>query len=134
MSKSVITRLFVGAFIAVIVGTIVAIAAVLSAVAAGTITVGTDTVQVSGGPLTGTLVWLVVAGLAIAAGTVAALASWIGALLNTSQLDDKTWFVLLLVLGIFSFGWIAMIAYVLAGPDGTVRRSPAEAARPVATH
>ena len=34
---------------------------------------------------------------------------------------DKTWFVLLLVLGILSFGLVAMIAYVIAGPDGTRR-------------
>ncbi|MGZ6256323.1 MAG: hypothetical protein ACXWMB_04840 [Candidatus Limnocylindria bacterium] len=39
-------------------------------------------------------------------------------LLNTAELADKTWFVILLVLGIFSFGLIAMIAYVIAGPDG----------------
>ena len=37
------------------------------------------------------------------------------------QLEDKTWFVLLLVLGLFSFGFVAMIAYVVAGPDGTAQ-------------
>jgi hypothetical protein len=65
------------------------------------------------------LVWLVIASLVIAAGAIAALVSWVGALLNTVQLDDKTWFVLLLVLGLFSFGWVAMIAYVFWGPDST---------------
>ena len=34
------------------------------------------------------------------------------------------WFVLLLVLGLFSFGLVAMIAYVIAGPDGTRRAVP----------
>jgi hypothetical protein len=29
--------------------------------------------------------------------------------------------VSLLVLGLFSFGLLAMVAYVLAGPDGTAR-------------
>jgi hypothetical protein len=53
--------------------------------------------------------------------------AWIGALLNTAQLDDKTWFVVLLLLGLFSFGLLAMIAYVIAGPDGAVRRVTAEA-------
>jgi hypothetical protein len=44
-------------------------------------------------------------------------------LLNTAELTDKTWFIILLVLGLFSFGLVAMIAYVIAGPDG--HRSPA---------
>jgi hypothetical protein len=60
-----------------------------------------------------------VAALAMIAGFVGGLVSWIGALLNTSQLEDKTWFVLLLVLGLFSFGLVAMIAYVIGGPDGS---------------
>ena len=47
-----------------------------------------------------------------------------GALLNTSQLDSKTWFLVLLLLGIFNFGLFAMIAYVLAGPDGTSAVAP----------
>ena len=61
----------------------------------------------------------IVAALAVIAGLIGGLVSWIGALLNTSQLEDKTWFVLLLVLGVLSFGLVAMIAYVIAGPDGT---------------
>ena len=51
---------------------------------------------------------------------VRSLIAWIGALLNTARIADKVWFVLLLVLGLFSFGFIAMIAYVIAGPDGTL--------------
>jgi hypothetical protein len=47
--------------------------------------------------------------------------SWIGALVNTAQLVDKTWFIVILVLGLFSFGLVAMIAYVIAGPDGTAQ-------------
>ncbi len=43
----------------------------------------------------------------------------LGALLNTSQLERKTWFLVLLILGIFNFGILGMIAYVIAGPDGT---------------
>jgi hypothetical protein len=33
------------------------------------------------------------------------------------------WFVVLLVLGLVIAGWVAMIAYVLAGPDGTAQDS-----------
>ena len=53
-----------------------------------------------------------------AAGGIAAVTSWIGALVATSRLEDKTWFVLLLVLGLVSLGLPAMIAYAIAGPDG----------------
>ena len=55
--------------------------------------------------------------------------AWIGAVLNTWQLESKAWFVALVLTGIFNFGFIAMIAYVIAGPDGkaaaTARLSPA---------
>ena len=51
--------------------------------------------------------------------TIAGVMSWIGALFDTARLDDKTWFVVLLVLGIWSFGFVAMVAYVVAGPDNT---------------
>jgi len=51
-------------------------------------------------------------------GLIAGLVAWIGALLNTWQLESKTWFVVLLLLGIFNFGFFAMIAYLVAGPDG----------------
>jgi hypothetical protein len=120
MSKGTITRLFVGAILAVAVGLVVALATVVAALAGGVVTIGgPNVVTVDGGAFAGTLAWLVIASIVIACGAIAALASWIGALSNTVRLDDKTWFVLLLVLGLFSFGWVAMVAYVIAGPDGT---------------
>jgi hypothetical protein len=57
--------------------------------------------------------------LAILGGTIAAVVSWIGALLNTWQLEDKMWIASLLALGLLGFGVIAVIAYIVAGPDGT---------------
>jgi hypothetical protein len=45
--------------------------------------------------------------------------SWIGALLNTWQLEDKTWFASLVGLTLFGLAVPAMVAYVIAGPDGT---------------
>ena len=56
--------------------------------------------------------------LAITGGLIAGLVSWIGALLNTWQLDSKAWFIGLLLLGIFNLGFFAMLAYVIGGPDG----------------
>lgn len=120
MSKANVTRLFLGAILAVVGGLIVALAAAIAALAAGAVTIGGPTVvTVKGTAIAGNLGWLIIGGVAIAAGGLAAIASWIGALLNTVQLDDKTWFVALLVLGLVSLGWIAMAAYILAGPDST---------------
>jgi hypothetical protein len=84
-------------------------------------------------------VGVMVVGFALAAmGGVAQLAAWIGALLNTHQLEDKAWFIVLLAGGLLglSFGLVgfaAMVAYVVAGPDAmAVERSPAQtpASRP----
>jgi hypothetical protein len=44
--------------------------------------------------------------------------AWIGAVLNTAHLPDKTWLVVLLVVGLLGFVFIATTAYVIAGPDG----------------
>ena len=59
--------------------------------------------------------------LAVVGGALAQFVAWIGAVLNTSRLEDKTWFIVLLVLGLMSFGFIAMLVYLVAGPDGTRR-------------
>ncbi|HEX3264350.1 MAG TPA: hypothetical protein VHR16_01670 [Candidatus Limnocylindrales bacterium] len=120
MSKATVTTLFIAAALATVVGIVVAIVAILGALAGGAVVLGgPNVVTVNGAAFAGTLAWLIVAGLAMAAGTVAAVASWVGALLNTVQLEDKTWFILLLVLGIVSLGWVAMVAYLVAGPDAT---------------
>jgi hypothetical protein len=122
MSKATITRIFIGAVLALVVGLIVATVTVVAAILDGVVTIGgPNVVTVDGGGFAGSLPWLVIAMLFSAGGSVAAVASWIAALFNTVRLDDKTWFAALLVLGLFSFGWVAMIAYVVAGPDGTTR-------------
>lgn len=121
ISKTWVTRLFIGALVAVVAGSVAWLVAVVLAVAGGTVAVGgPQIVTVNGAAFAGTLAWLALASLVIGAGTVAAVASWIGALLNTAQLEDRTWFVALLVLGLFSFGWLAMIAYLVAGPNGHI--------------
>ena len=72
----------------------------------------------------------VVGALAFSGGLIGGLISWIGALLNTAQLESKTWFLGLLLLGIFNFGFFAMIAYLIAGPDGTASATPQRAQVP----
>jgi hypothetical protein len=120
MSKSAITRLFAAAVIALVIGVLIALVTVVGALAGGVVTLGGPAVvTVEGGAIPGTVGWLMIASLAMAGGALAAIVSWMGALMNTIQLEDKTWFLVLLVLGLASFGWIAMAAYVLAGPDAT---------------
>jgi len=122
MSKTSVTRLFVGAIVAVVVGAIVAIATVVAALWNGVVAVGgPDVVTIDGEALAGSLVWLALAVAPIVGGFTAAVVSWVGALSNTARLEDKTWFVILLALGLVSLGWVAMVAYIIAGPDGTSR-------------
>lgn len=119
MSKSTIARLFVGGVIAVSAGAILAIAAVLFALANDVfVIIGSDIVDVRVSGLAWSLLGLgIVGGVTILGGLAAGLVSWIGALLNTWQLESRTWFAVLLLLGIFNLGFVAMIAYLIAGPD-----------------
>jgi hypothetical protein len=123
MSKTTVTQVFVGAIVAVVVGAALGVATAVAALTGGVVAIGgPNVVTVDGPAFAGTIGWLVVASLVVAGGAVAALASWIGALVITARLDDKTWFVVLLVLGLLSLGWVAMVAYVIAGPDDTMNR------------
>src|SRR4051794_4149527 len=120
ISKPLVTRLFVGALLTLLVGVLIAVAAVLFALADGVISIGGPSgVTIRTDALAGMVTWLFLAAIVILAGSIAAIASWIAALLNTFRLADKRWFIVLLVLGSASFGWLAMIAYVFAGPDST---------------
>lgn len=121
MSKKNVTRLFVGALVAVGAGVVLGLVALWAALASDAIEFGGgDVIDVNGASGAWTaLALLVVGSLAILGGSIAAVAAWIGALLNTWQLDDKTWFASLLALGLLGLGVVAMIAYVAAGPDGT---------------
>ncbi|HEX9056843.1 MAG TPA: hypothetical protein VF818_04860 [Ktedonobacterales bacterium] len=75
-----------------------------------------------------TMVSLMIVGFSIAAiGGVVQLVAWIGALVNTYQIPDRTWFVVLLAGGLLGFafgliGFAAMVAYLIAGPDGMSAR------------
>jgi len=131
MSKATVTKLFIGGLIAFGAGAVVAIFAIALAVANNVFVMdGNDIAAIQGGNLAWLLIGLAVLGvLAAAGGVITGFVAWIGAVLNTWQLDNKGWFVGLVLLGIFNFGFIAMIAYVIAGPDGkaaaTARLSPA---------
>jgi hypothetical protein len=132
MSKATVTRLFIGSLIAFGTGAIVAIAAVLIALASDVILMaGGDIVGIRGSAAAWILIGLGIVGtVAMMGGLISGLVAWIGALLNTWQLESKTWFAVLLLTGIFNFGFIAMIAYVIAGPDGTMTATQVRAPAP----
>ena len=120
VSKATVTKLFIGAGLAIIAGAILAIASVSIAIANNVFVMnGADVVglQCDRGRVAHAPVGAVGA-LAIAGGIIAGLVAWIGALLNTWQLQSKAWFVGLLLLGIFNFGFFAMVAFLVAAPDG----------------
>jgi hypothetical protein len=125
MSKDTVVRIFYGSMVALVAGVIFGFLAVWGAFASGAFVMdGPDVVGID----THGMAWLLVlvagtACLVIVGGAIGGMVAWIGALLNTAQLADKTWFVLLLILGLLSFGLVGMIAYVIAGPDGTRRPS-----------
>jgi hypothetical protein len=123
MSKKNVTRLFVAAMVAAGAGLVLGIAALWVALASDAIGIGGRYgIDVNGGTGAWTALGLVIVGSLILLGaTVAAVLSWIAALLNTWQLDEKTWFGSLLILGLVGCGVVAMIAYVVAGPDSTTR-------------
>jgi hypothetical protein len=132
MSKHTINQLFVGSVTAVVAGLVVGFVAIWAAYAGGAFEMtGPDVTGLHMTPFAFGMAGIVAAAvIAIIVGGVVGLVSWIAALLNTAMLPDKTWFVLLLVLGLWNLGLVAMIAYVLAGPDGMAQqvRRPAPAA------
>jgi hypothetical protein len=120
MSKATVTRLFIGGGLAVVAGAIVFIAVVAIAIANNVFVMnGPDIIGLRGSALAWSLLPVGFVGvLAVLGGLVAGLVAWIGALLNTWQLESKAWFTGLLLLGMFNFGFFAMVAFVVAAPDG----------------
>jgi hypothetical protein len=132
MTKATVTKIFLGGVLAAIAGAIVGILAVGIGYANDVFVMnGQEVVGLRTSALTWSLLGVgIVGALAMAAGAIAGLVSWIGALLNVSQLESKTWFVVLILLGIFNFGIFGMIAYVIFGPDGTAATAPRRARAP----
>jgi hypothetical protein len=83
-----------------------------------------------------TTITVMVTGFALAtAGAVTQFVAWIGAVVNTYQLEDKLWFWVLLAGGLLGLAWgvipfATMVAYLIAGPDGSVAPLPQRADAP----
>lgn len=90
---------------------------------------GYDFVPRADGYFWTTVAFIAVGCLIALAGIVAQLVAWVGAVVNTSALRDKTWFYVLLIGGLIglAFGltqFAVMLAYIIAGPDGTTNQEP----------
>lgn len=137
MTKHTVTRVFVGSLLALFGGLILMFAAMIAAYANGALIMdGPDVTGIQSTFFAGAMLALTIIGfLAMVGGSIGQFVAWIGAVLNTARLEDKTWFIVLLLLGLLSFGLVAMIAYLIAGPDGTAPVSAPSAlpARPVPT-
>jgi hypothetical protein len=133
MFKTTVTRLFIGSLIAFGAGAIVSILAIALAIANNVFVMdGNDIVAIQGGAPAWALLGLALLGVITAVGgVIAGFIAWIGAVLNTWQLESKAWFVALVLTGIFNFGFIAMVIYVIAGPDGKAARTAQPAGLPV---
>src|SRR5690242_3526753 len=96
VSKRAVTRLFTLAIAFVVAGGVTGSAIVIVGLANGAVAFGgSQLVTINPGPFVGAIVGLIFASLLTAIGSVAAIAAWVGALLNTSRLEDKKWFAAL---------------------------------------
>lgn len=132
MTKSMIVKLFWGSLIGLVAGLV--LMGITVAVAINNhifVMSGPDVTGIKSGALSWTLLGLMgLAVLLLLFAAVAHFVAWIGAVLNTAHLPDKTWCVVLLVVGLLGLVFIATVAYVIAGPDGLKVREQASALPP----
>jgi hypothetical protein len=135
MQKSTVVKTWIGGIVVLAAGLLVAgVSTGLMLAYGGTFTQSATTNGYDFVPVTDGFFWsmvglIVIGGVLAAVGGVVQLVAWIGALVNTYQVPDKTWFAVVLgggVLGLFVglIGFAAMIAYVVAGPDGMALPRP----------
>ncbi|MEO7130095.1 MAG: hypothetical protein ABIZ07_01805 [Dermatophilaceae bacterium] len=118
MRKSTVVKIFLGSLIGAAASLVLLIVAGLLAIRSGAFVMdGPDVVGIKADPFGWAMLALAaVAVLGMLAAVAAQLLAWVGALLNTAQLPDKTWFVVVLVGGLVSLGFLATLAYVIGGP------------------
>jgi hypothetical protein len=132
MSKKLLVGIFVWSLLGLVASAALIIAAIaIAALSDSLIMRGDDVVGIERNPSVVAAVTMAAVGaLVLIIASVGQFVAWVGAVVNTFALEDKTWFVILLVAGLVSLGFIATLVYVLAGPDGT-KQVTAQGARPV---
>jgi len=133
MTKSTITRTWIGGLAVFAAGIVAALAGVFLMLAyGGTLTQVADTSRYDFTPAMNGYFWIAVSvmtigGLLALVGGIVQLAAWVGACFNSYMLASKAWFAVLLLGGLMSFffapfGFAAMLAYAIAGEDGYAYR------------
>ena len=128
MRKGVITKTWLGGMVALAIGFVIAgVATGLMLAYGGTFKSapsgnGYDFIPTLDGFFWSMVGLICVGGFLAFGGAIVQFAAWIGALVNSYQLQDKLWFVLTLVLGLIGFGLVVMIVYIVAAPDGYEER------------
>jgi hypothetical protein len=132
MTKSMIVKLFWGSLIGLVAGLVLMGITVALAINNHIFVMsGPDVTGIKSGALSWTLLGLMaLAVLLLLFAAVAHFVAWIGAVLNTAHLPDKTWCVVLLIVGLLGLVFIATVAYVIAGPDGLKVKEQASALPP----
>ena len=131
MSKSTVVRTWLGGLIALAAGLVfMAFSIALMLGYGGTFTQSADGqvydfVPKLDGFFWATIVGIVFGCLLAAIGGLVQFVAWIGAMFNSFQLEDKAWFAVLLAGGLIGLvfgpiGFAAMVAYVIAAPDGQI--------------
>jgi hypothetical protein len=129
MRKSTIGRVWLGGLVGIAAGVVAILAGVFLMLAYGG-TWSVDQYNQEFTPAFDAFFWwmvglITVGGLVFLAGGIAQLVAWIGALVNTYALADRTWFIVLLIagaaglVGLAIAGFVAMAVYLLTGPDFT---------------
>jgi hypothetical protein len=133
MTKSLITKTWIGGLAVFAAGIIVAVVGVFLMLAyGGTFTQVAGTNDYNFDPNLNGFFWITI-GLMVTGGVIAFIGSiaqfvaWVGGMINSYALPDRTWFAVLLIGGVLSFafaplGFAAMLAYVIGAPDGTPYR------------
>lgn len=129
MTKTTVTRVWIGGLLGIAAGLVLVGVSVGLMLAYGGHFVaapsgeGYDFVPTTDGFFWSTIGFIVLGATIAIAGGIVQLVAWIGALVNTNRLTDRTWFTILLVGGLVGLifapiGFAAMVAYVMGGPDG----------------
>src|SRR5690349_8524206 len=125
MTKSTITRTWVAGLAILAAGLVIGgISIGLMLAYGGTFTAARNGDGYDFVPSTGSFFWTtvgftVLGFTAAAVGGIVQLAAWVGAMINTNRIADKTWFSVLLIGGLLGLvfapiGFAAMLAYVVA--------------------
>ncbi|QGN32837.1 hypothetical protein [Microlunatus sp. Gsoil 973] len=134
MSKKLVVAIFVWSLLGMIASVALIIAAIAVAVLSDSLIMqGDDVVGIERSPsLVAAVVMASVGVLVLILASIGQFVAWVGAVVNTFALEDKAWFVILLVAGLVSLGFVATLIYVIIGPDGSKVTAPRQG-RPVTT-